>query len=78
MEFEMIKEAIPTKKMPRGEISSAIHEWLASENKTLVIRCKSDEELKRVSVGCYSYRKNKKEDFTIFKKDASTICLVKA
>ena len=78
MEFEMIREAIPVERQKKSDIANAINNWLKSENKTLFIRCKSGEEVKKATISCYSYRKNHKEDFVIFKKDGSTVCLVRA
>lgn len=78
MEFEFIKEAVPVERQKSAEYSAIVKQWLATENKTLVFKCKNMKEATRVTSGVYTYRRSKNEDFTIFKKDPLTIVLVKA
>lgn len=78
MEFEFIKEALPIERQRKGEYATTIRQWLATENKTLVVRCKNAQEALRVQSGAYAYRRKYNCDFTVFKKDTLTIVLVKA
>ena len=78
MEFEFIKDTLPVKRQRTGEYATVIRQWLSSENKTIIFKCKTVKEANHVQAAVYAYRKKRNEDYTVFKKDPLTIVLVKA
>lgn len=80
MEFVFIKDAVNVDNHNRrGVYSDIVRNWLGTDNKTLKMMCKNDEEKKRVSCALYAFRRGNKLDFTIFnERGTNNVYCVKA
>ena len=79
MEFEFIREKVKLEPVKKGKFVPIIEEWLASENKTIKFKCKSEQEAKSVYSSVLSYKKKKNEDYTIITRYQSCeVYLVRA
>lgn len=79
MEFEFIKEEVKPITLRNGVWSTAIEQWLATENKTLKFKNKNAEEKRSCYQAVMVYRKKHNYDYTIYcEKASNNVYLVRA